>query len=206
MWWLNVPRDVFVVCSLAIIEVGWVLLPLVPAVSIYRLFPNTSVAVSGQLSKLTVRASGAFAAYLIVFVVMIPLTQKFATYVHGMERPVWTVRGDAEFDYIKGKSLFAPEGLLERLVLETEPDRFSHKTYRMTLKVPEESDGQLPNLIIKIEQDKYWKGAVILNDEIKNTSTNNVDYFNKIIDIKHPIIIQEYERPGNYGSESGMEK
>src|SRR5215469_5170360 len=47
----------------------WVLLPLVPAILIYRLFPNTPVVAAGPLAGLRTNASGAFAAYLIVFVI-----------------------------------------------------------------------------------------------------------------------------------------
>ena len=43
-----------------------VLVPMIPLIVIYRLFPDTAVAVTGVLSGLTVRATGAFAAYLIL--------------------------------------------------------------------------------------------------------------------------------------------
>ena len=43
----------------------YVLLPVLPAVVIYRMFPKTRVAVSGPLSKLSFKASGAFAAYVV---------------------------------------------------------------------------------------------------------------------------------------------
>jgi hypothetical protein len=41
-----------------------VLLPLLPAVVIYHLFPDTKVGLSGPLQGLTVKAGGAFAAYV----------------------------------------------------------------------------------------------------------------------------------------------
>ena len=69
------PREMMVLFSLACLHILWVLLPLVPSVLIYRLFPNTAVAVSGPLANLTIRASGAFAAYLIIFVFTYPLIQ-----------------------------------------------------------------------------------------------------------------------------------
>jgi hypothetical protein len=50
----------------------WVLLPLLPAILIYWLFPDTKVTASGPLAELTVAASGAFAAFLIVLVVIAP--------------------------------------------------------------------------------------------------------------------------------------
>lgn len=43
----------------------YVLLPLIPAILIFRLFPETKVAVSGPLQNLTVKTTGAFAAYVV---------------------------------------------------------------------------------------------------------------------------------------------
>jgi hypothetical protein len=43
----------------------YVLLPLVPAVLIFRMFPETKVTVSGPLQNLTLNATGAFAAYVV---------------------------------------------------------------------------------------------------------------------------------------------
>ena len=48
------------------LNASWVLLPLVPAVLIYLIFPRTQVGLAGPFSGLTIRASGAFAAYFIV--------------------------------------------------------------------------------------------------------------------------------------------
>jgi hypothetical protein len=43
----------------------FVLLPLIPAVLIFKLFPRVSVSVSGPFSNWTINATGAFAAYLV---------------------------------------------------------------------------------------------------------------------------------------------
>lgn len=43
----------------------YVLLPLVPAVLIFRMFPETKVTVSGPLQNLTLNSTGAFAAYVV---------------------------------------------------------------------------------------------------------------------------------------------
>jgi hypothetical protein len=43
----------------------YVLLPLVPAMLIFKFFPETKVTVSGPLQNLTVNATGAFAAYVV---------------------------------------------------------------------------------------------------------------------------------------------
>jgi hypothetical protein len=43
----------------------YVCLPLVPAILIFRLFPDSKVSVSGPLQNFTVNATGAFAAYVV---------------------------------------------------------------------------------------------------------------------------------------------
>jgi hypothetical protein len=43
----------------------YVCLPLVPAIAIFRLFPDSKVAISGPLQNFTVNATGAFAAYVV---------------------------------------------------------------------------------------------------------------------------------------------
>ena len=42
----------------------FVLVPLIPACIIYRMFPDTKVSISGPFQNLTLNASGAFAAYI----------------------------------------------------------------------------------------------------------------------------------------------
>ena len=54
---------VLIVLELLVLLGIWVALPLVPAILIYRYFPDTQVVASGPLAGLTVKASGAFAAY-----------------------------------------------------------------------------------------------------------------------------------------------
>ena len=69
----------------------WVALPLVPAILIYRLFPDTQVAASGPLAGLTVKASGAFAAYLIVFLFIFALVSPIRDAIGSGMRPFWEI-------------------------------------------------------------------------------------------------------------------
>ncbi|MEY3107246.1 MAG: hypothetical protein RIT35_1424, partial [Pseudomonadota bacterium] len=46
----------------------YVLLPMIPSIVIYRLFPDTKVALSGPISNLTLKSTGAFSAYIVVVV------------------------------------------------------------------------------------------------------------------------------------------
>lgn len=67
------PHEIITLLSLTGVHLLWVTAPLLPAILIYSLFPNSTVAVSGPLANLTVRATGAFAGYLVVFAATFPL-------------------------------------------------------------------------------------------------------------------------------------
>jgi hypothetical protein len=65
-----------------LIYLVFVLVPLIPAIVIYKIFPETTVGASGLLGNLKVNATGAFAAYLVVVVAgtfIIVNIQKLAT-------------------------------------------------------------------------------------------------------------------------------
>ena len=47
-----------------------VLLPLLPAILIFLMFPKTEMVAQGPLQGLSIRAGGAFGAYLIVLLVL----------------------------------------------------------------------------------------------------------------------------------------
>jgi hypothetical protein len=77
----------------------FVLLPLIPALVIFKLFPDSKVAVSGPLAQLTVRATGAFAAYVVVvFLGYVPVqhlvTQINASRLYPFEGVVLDLKQD----------------------------------------------------------------------------------------------------------------
>jgi hypothetical protein len=71
----------------------YVLLPLVPTVVIYRMFPNTAVAVSGPLANFSVNATGAFAAYIVTVLLGWFLVSEVADMIRTRERVSWNVTG-----------------------------------------------------------------------------------------------------------------
>jgi hypothetical protein len=72
----------YVVCLLA---------PLIPAVLIFKLFPDSKISLSGPLQGLSVKSGGAFAAYLITFLIALPMTSGISDFHDALLRPVWTV-------------------------------------------------------------------------------------------------------------------
>src|ERR1700690_2317258 len=75
----------------------WVLLPLAPSVLIYLIFPNTQVAASGPLAGLTIKASGAFAAYLIVLLVSALPVRSIQGLIEGSSNGYWRVNVPVQY-------------------------------------------------------------------------------------------------------------
>jgi hypothetical protein len=79
------PYDPAVVYSLCL-YVLYVLLPLIPAILIFRLFPETKVAVAGPLQNLTLNATGAFAAYVVTVALGFVLVQSVEAQIISTRR------------------------------------------------------------------------------------------------------------------------
>jgi hypothetical protein len=144
--------------------------------------------------------------------VMFPVTWRILDEVHGWERTIWTVKVSAKFRDINqhtlelsSEDLNLQYALLKELNLLTEPPHFYHETIdKITLMIPEETPGKFPSSVT-IEKDKQWSVGIDLNEELNN-SVNGINWFEKIIKIEHPLIIQETNNKGNYSSNIGMDR
>jgi hypothetical protein len=179
-------RELMVDFSLIGLYSSWVLLPLVPAVLIYWLFPNTAVAVGGPLANLTVRASGAFAAYLAVFLVTYTSVQRAEETIDGFLHPFWKITGVLKIVDKDGKEIQS-EALLNNIVVRTSPEPFNVAGYNLWIDIPQSEE--FPYLVLKIPQ--FGENVIDLNK-----SSNIVkNYYTKTIDITTPIIIKETTGP-----------
>jgi hypothetical protein len=163
--------------------ISWVLLPLIPAILIYWLFPNTAVAVDGPFANLTVKASGAFAAYLIVFAATYPLVQTARDTIGGFQRQFWTVRAQIKLVNSDGKETRSDE-LVQNL--RVRPPVYHVDSYHATLKVLEE-EGQLPHMIT-IEIPGFDNKPIILKSA---RAAATVDHYKKVIELNEPILINQ---------------
>jgi hypothetical protein len=185
-------RELMVLFSLMGLYSVWVLLPLVPAILIYLLFPSTSVAVSGPLANLTVRASGAFAAYLVVFAASYPLVQTTKETIGGFQRQFWTLSGNVKLLGTNGKETNS-KSLLGKLEFTTNPNPHTHEGGVVKLRIMETGEGDLP--LVTFHVGDFGNRVIDLGHtsyEIKR------DPYHKTIEIKDPIIIQE-DPPGGLG-------
>jgi hypothetical protein len=161
--------------------------PLVPAVVTYKLFPDTSVGLSGPLQGLTVRATGAFAAYTIVFLLMLPLTNKIFDVVGGFNRPAWTIYADIK-TVDKNNKEVTSANLLEAATLGLKPEINTLASRSLRVSIPGADPDAWPHLTVHVPG--WGVGEVDLG---RLTSDAEWDRFRKTVRLRSPIVVREYE-------------
>jgi hypothetical protein len=175
-------REFMVDLSLIGLYTVWVLLPLVPAILIYWLFPNTAVAVGGPLANLTVRASGAFAAYLVVFLVTYGLVQRTEETIDGFLHPYWRITGVVQILEKDGKEMQYAT-YLDNIKVGTRPPAFDVAGYNLKINIPQADE--FPYLVLEITN---FEPAVIDLNKSPNVIKDN---YHKTIEITTPLIIKQ---------------
>ncbi|MEK7992977.1 MAG: hypothetical protein AAB403_04140 [Planctomycetota bacterium] len=171
-----------VVMLLITILACWVLLPLAPAVLIYWLFPKTPLTVSGPLAGLTLNTGGAFGAYLVIFLLIIPRVQdSYHAAVHEQHQ-AWIIRGQFQTVTRSGEEWNPGGEFFSKIGMRTEP-RISSFSERFTIHIPE-VEGDIPMIYLDIGQGY----SVPIQVQKKAPFTR------KIIELDKPIILKQQIR------------
>lgn len=100
----------------------WILLPLVVAIAIFKLFPTTTVSAAGPFSNLTINTTGAFAAYLITLLAGWSLISRIdARIQNSLVSPTWEVTAKVKLVDTAGKEIPVDHVLREDLKVFVEP-------------------------------------------------------------------------------------
>ena len=86
----------FVIIALFAVYLIWVLLPLLPAIIIYRLFPESLTELVGKVAGYSIKAGGAFAAYLAIVVMTYTQIDKIDSAIYGYKHEFWTAVGQVQ--------------------------------------------------------------------------------------------------------------
>jgi hypothetical protein len=141
-----------------------VMLPLIPAVVIYRLFPNTQVAASGPFSGLTLKSSGAFSAYIIVFLGMVPFVYRTYDSVAHVASPSWRIAGKLSVTGPDGKAI-QDQNILKSVKVALDPSNVDVVGGEFSVSVPAFDDaipklifdfGSLGSRIVDVEDRKQF--------------------------------------------------
>jgi hypothetical protein len=167
---------------------SWVTIPMIPAILIYKLFPDTHVTAEGPFANLTIKATGAFAGYLIVFAATFFVAEKGISIVASFQKPYWTISGSIVLDH---KEHQFDSQILKQLVVTTHPPPFEVLDDRIKLQVPEGRD--IPSIVLDIPN--FGRALVHLSD--KDTSIEK-DEFKKEIRIEEAIMIKQNAESWKY--------
>lgn len=131
---------------------------------------------------LAIKASGAFATYLTLFLVAHPLIDKIQIQIVSDE--VWTIEGQIRFVDENGKEI-KNALLLDKVSIELRPPDFNASTNGFRLRLAGTEEG-LP--FVRSKTPHYLDDDVDPNPS--NSSIGKVDYDNHIIQLSQPIKLQ----------------
>jgi hypothetical protein len=133
----------------------YLLLPLVPTIVIYKLFPTTTVTVSGPLSNLTINATGAFAAYVVTVLLGTFIVLQITSELQRLPFGRWVVEGQLIFKDAAGKpveDLYQRQQLLRNLKVATMPPQYSIRTNGFVTVETTVDERRLPTLTYSIPE------------------------------------------------------
>jgi hypothetical protein len=157
-------------------------LPLIPAILIYKIFPNTSIIARGNIGAITWNASGAFAAYVIVLmmIIMSPLMNIILSSAN-FYKPAWTVEATIHgFNYQYHPTNFKDINVIMR------PDMHKISTGKAVLTIPHSDRSDWP-----IVTFTTTGGSKELDLSTLKENDIEIDYYNKRIVILNPVVIRQ---------------
>jgi hypothetical protein len=89
----------------------YVLLPLVPTIIIYRMFPDTEVSLGGMIHGLQLNTTGAFAAYVVTLLLGTWIAKGTVADIGTYEKSMWTVSADVKLRDDSGHLINDPTDL-----------------------------------------------------------------------------------------------
>jgi hypothetical protein len=169
------------------LNASWVLLPLVPSVLIYLIFPKSQTGLSGPFAGLTIRASGAFAAYFLVLLATFPLLNRQNNNLETLLRPSWEISGRVQLEDENGKQVEFNNRGNSPFRVELDPKLVEPLGRSGFVAVVPEVSHKVPALLIT-----YPGFATYLLDPMSPEGGDNViiDASSKKIEITSPIIMR----------------
>jgi hypothetical protein len=169
-------------------------IPLIPAIAIYKLFPDTKVAVSGPLSGLSLRTGGAFGAYVVVFLLTSMLPYRVIALINSDASRVWNVTF-RQLDLVgaNGKAI-DDQDLMKQVQIVLDPAAFNVAAGGGFAKVPE-TDGRLPTVVFVVP----GRGSKDVNLQTeRDKADTKVDVDRREIILMSPISVRVSENKAPY--------
>lgn len=180
-------NDLIVLLGYGAIFTIWVLVPLLPAILIYRLFPQTNTQTQWKISGIVLKAGGASGFYFAIFALgYLKIVDPAVEIVKNWQRPYWEVTArlkflDADQKVVDAKS---SEDQLQVLPLSYRFKKIGDRLYLATLHFSE-LQGDVPDYVTL----HFPEGEGFLN--LKELKAKNMSLSSKTIDLTklEPIAI-----------------
>ena len=174
------------------------MVPLIPAILIYKIFPKTAVSTSGSLANFKINSSGAFAAYLATVLIGIYALSDTQTRILNIKNPfapTWTINGHLELRDLENEIVDNPN-LFKQVFVSIEPKIFPCAYGDIHYKIPGTIEGIVPQRMITIEVVGFGKGQINLTTlDLKDSEKVSIDYEKKCIVFNKPITIRALNDP-----------
>lgn len=166
----------------------YVLLPMIPALVIYKLFPDTKISANGKLSGWDLKTTGAFGGYVITVVLGYFLVQNTQQLISQMNNPYWDIKARVLLQNEDGtpyKTQRSNQGILKTLKVVMDPDVVRINADFVHLKIPgHRSDWKNTDLTFEIPG--YGYKTINLGDASKDADFDPYDLTSQL---SKPIIV-----------------
>lgn len=169
----------------------YVLLPIIPTAVIYRLFPSTAVTVSGPLAKLTLNASGAFAAYIVTVALGYGLVTRTDAMIAGLSSPTWEVSLKVQLKDSDGKPIQHAGSLVKNLKVLVDPPLEQRIYPQVKLRLPLLKPDHWPMLVLHVPD--FQEAAIDLASELKEHTAVR-DALKGSITLKRTLVLEQLPR------------
>lgn len=165
--------------------------PLLPAILIYKIFPDTKIGLRGVFSNLTISATGAFAAYFIVLLTVHPFAQQL--YDTVIAQPVWTIKVHLEY-YDKSRNKIDQPFAPSKPDIALQPDIYSIVGDSLTMSIPLRNR-EFPFIKVTIPE---WGAGELDLDKLNDEKKLSVDNYHKTVKTDAPLVVKEWRGDPKY--------
>jgi hypothetical protein len=166
----------------------YVLLPLIPSIIIYKMFPETRATAEGNVGNWQIRAGGALAAYVTVVLLGYSPFARTQKVIEGMSVCTWTIHGqvslkDNDDRLVRGNTL------LKALEVTMIPDIITKQNQVVDVRIPSQGT-EIPHSSLSFSIPQFGEETIDLQDLPRETKVNAS---RRRIDFKE-IVIKEFPK------------
>jgi hypothetical protein len=165
------------------------ILPMAPAIGMYKVAPKNAITASGVLAGLTINASGAIATYVVIFAALLAMVNPLIGNVLA-NGAMWTVYGELQIATGDGKPV-AGTMIGENIRVEMEPRPYGFIGSDVRLTVPR-VNGHFPSIMLNAPE----RGVAPLN--LSDAANVELDAWKREVRLLHPIKLVVSAAPAPY--------